>query len=109
MVPSKDEEVLWVFDFVCKKQADGLKGLLSSIHVITEEKVVRLRWKTSVFKQAEKIIILPMDIAADLYIANQCVSDEGPHQLDSSEHRPCREWVYLPLSAPLAPRGSAAR
>ena len=37
MVPAQDEEVFWVFDFVCQQEADGLQGLLATIHVIAEE------------------------------------------------------------------------
>jgi len=35
MVPSKHEEVLWVLDLVCKKKADVLQRLFSSVHIIT--------------------------------------------------------------------------
>ena len=34
VVPAKDEEIFWVFDFVCEKEADGLERLFASINVI---------------------------------------------------------------------------
>jgi hypothetical protein len=35
VVPSEDEKVLRVFDFVCQEQANGFQGLLASVHVVT--------------------------------------------------------------------------
>lgn len=66
VVAAQDEEVLWVLDLVREQKADGLQRLLSSINVIAEEKVVGFRRETTVFEQAQKIIILSMDITADL-------------------------------------------
>lgn len=34
VVAAQQEEVLWVFDLVGQKQADGLQGLLPSVHVV---------------------------------------------------------------------------
>ena len=66
MVPTQDEEILWIFDLVREKQANGFKGLLASVDVVPEEEVVRFGWESSVFKEAEKIVILAMDITTDL-------------------------------------------
>jgi hypothetical protein len=52
VVPSEEEEVFWVFDFVSKKQADGLKGLFATVHVVAQEQIVLLWWETTVLKQA---------------------------------------------------------
>jgi hypothetical protein len=40
--------------------------LLASINVIAEEEVVCFWWETSILEQTEEIVVLPMDIAADL-------------------------------------------
>jgi hypothetical protein len=37
VVASKNKEVLWVFDFVCQKEADGFQRLFASVHIVTEE------------------------------------------------------------------------
>jgi len=37
MVPSKNEEVLWVLDFVCEEKTDNLKRLLSTINIVAKE------------------------------------------------------------------------
>lgn len=66
VISTKNEEILWVFDLVRQKQADRLQGLLASIHVIAEEKVVGLRREATVLKQPQEIVVLAMDIAANL-------------------------------------------
>lgn len=62
MVSSQQKKVFWVFDLVSQQQADGLQGLLASVHIITQEQVVALRRKASIFKQPQKIIVLSVDI-----------------------------------------------
>ena len=74
MVPTQDEEVLWVFDLVRKKQANCFQGLLASVDIVPEEEVVCFGRKSSVFKKAEEIIILAMNITTDLRQTKQCVS-----------------------------------
>lgn len=66
MISSQDEEVLWIFDFVCQQKADGLQGLFTSIHIIAEKEVVCFRREAAVLKEPEEIIVLPMNVAADL-------------------------------------------
>ena len=66
VVPAEDEKVLGVLDLVGKKQADGLERLLATVDVVTEEKVVRLRREATVFEEAQKIVVLAVDISADL-------------------------------------------
>lgn len=53
MISSQDEEVLWVFDFVCQQKADGLEGLFASIYVVTEKEVVCFGRETAVLKEPE--------------------------------------------------------
>ena len=42
VVAAKQEEVLRVFDLVGEQEADGLQGLLASVHVVAQEQVVGL-------------------------------------------------------------------
>ena len=37
VVASQEEEVLLKLDFICEEQDDGLKGVLSSVDIVTEE------------------------------------------------------------------------
>lgn len=53
VVTSEDEEVFGVLDLVGKEQADGLKGLLASIDVVTEEEVVGLGREAAVLEESE--------------------------------------------------------
>lgn len=66
MVTAQNEEVLWVLDLVCQKKADGLEGLLATIDVITEEEVVCFRRETTVLEQAQKVVVLSVDVTTDL-------------------------------------------
>ena len=66
MVTPKNEEVLWIFDFVCEKQTDGLQRLLSSINVVAKEEVISFWWKSSIFEKSKEVIILAMNVTANL-------------------------------------------
>lgn len=66
VVTAEDEEVLWVLDLVGEEKADGLKRLLSSVDVVTEEEVVGFRWESSVLKESKEIVVLSVDITANL-------------------------------------------
>lgn len=66
MVATEDEEVLGVLDLVGQQETDGLEGLLATVNVVTEEEIVRLWWEATVFEETEEIIVLAVDIAADL-------------------------------------------
>jgi hypothetical protein len=66
MIATQDEEVFGVLDLVCKKQANGLERLLASVDIVSKEKIVCLRGEASVLEQTEQIIVLAMDVTADL-------------------------------------------
>lgn len=70
MIATQNEKIFRILDFVCKKQADRLQRLLSTIHIVTknlnnksqdeigrgkkllpQEQVVSRRRKSSVFKK----------------------------------------------------------
>jgi len=67
VVAAQDEEVLRIFDLVCEQQADGLEGLLSSVNIVAQEKIVGLRWESAIFEETQKIVILSVDVTANLY------------------------------------------
>jgi len=66
VVATQDKEVLRVFDLVGEEQADGLERLLATIHVVAKEEIVGLGRETTVLEEAEQVIILPVNIAANL-------------------------------------------
>ena len=66
VISAQDEKVLRVLDLVCQQQTDRLQRLLSSIDVVTEEEVVGFRRETTVLEETEQIIVLAMDITANL-------------------------------------------
>ena len=66
MVAAQDEEVFGVLDLVGKKQTDSLERLLATVDVVTKEEVVGLRRETTVFEKTQEIVVLAVDITADL-------------------------------------------
>lgn len=66
VVSSENEEVLRVLDLVCEQQADSLKRLLASVDVVTEEQVVGIGGEATIFKETEQIVVLSVNIAANL-------------------------------------------
>lgn len=66
VVAAQDEEVLGVLDLVGKEQADRLQRLLATVDVVTEEEVVGFRGESTVFEQTQQVVVLAVDVAADL-------------------------------------------
>ena len=66
VVTAKNEEVLGVLDLVRQKKADGLEGLLATVDVVTEEEVVGLGWESTVLEEAEKVVVLAVNVTTDL-------------------------------------------
>lgn len=66
MIATQNEEVLGILDLVCQEKADGLERLFATVDVVTKEQVVRLWGETAVFEQTEEVIVLTVDVAADL-------------------------------------------
>lgn len=62
VVTSQQEEILRVLHFVGEQKNDSLKGLSTSVNIITKEKVVCLRWEASILKKSKKIWELSMRI-----------------------------------------------
>jgi hypothetical protein len=66
VVAAQDKEVLGVLDLVGEQQADGLERLLAAIYVVAEEEVVGFGREAAVLEEAEEVIVLAVDVAADL-------------------------------------------
>lgn len=79
VVTTEDEEVLWVFNLVRKQEADRLQRLLSSVDVVAQEQVVGFRWESTVFEESQEIVILAVDIAANLKAVRQRLVRETAH------------------------------
>lgn len=67
VVATQNEEVFGVLDLVGKQKADSLERLLASVNVITQEEVVGFGREATVFKEPQQIIILAVNVAANLY------------------------------------------
>ncbi len=74
MVAAQDEEVLGELDLVGKEQADGLERLLAAIYVVAEEEVVGLGREAAILEETEQVVVLPVDIAANLQIGRMVFS-----------------------------------
>jgi len=66
VVSSQDEEVFRILDLVGQEEADGLKRLLATVDIIAQEEVVGLGREASVFEESEEIVVLAVDISANL-------------------------------------------
>mmetsp|Transcript_20130 Transcript_20130/g.47559 ORF Transcript_20130/g.47559 Transcript_20130/m.47559 type:complete len:311 (+) Transcript_20130:506-1438(+) len=66
VVAAQQEEVLRVFDLVGQQQADALQPVLAAVHKVPQEEVVRVGGKATVLKHAKQVVVLPVDIPADL-------------------------------------------
>lgn len=66
VVSAEDEEVLRVFYLVGEEQANGFQRLLASVDIIAKKQVVSLRRESSVLEEAQQVVVLSVDIAADL-------------------------------------------
>ena len=80
VVATKDEEVFGVFDLVCEEKADSLQRLLATVDVVAKEEVVGLRGETAVFEETQEIVVLTVDITANLKGQRHvsCGSQKGP-------------------------------
>ena len=65
VVPTEQEEVLWVLDLIGQQQADGLQRLLAPVHVVPQEQVVTLWREAAVLEQPQKIIVLAVNVTCD--------------------------------------------
>lgn len=63
VITPQEEKVLWVLYFVAEQQCDGLKWLLPSVDIVSQEEVVGLRRESSILKDPKQIIVLPMYVA----------------------------------------------
>ena len=66
VVPAKDEEVLGILDLVRQEEAYCFQRLLSTVDVVAEEDVVGLRRESAVFEQTEEVVVLSVNVSADL-------------------------------------------
>lgn len=58
MVPSEKKKVVGKLDLVSKQKAYSLYTLFSSVHVVPEEQIVRIWWKTPILEQSQEVWIL---------------------------------------------------
>ena len=63
MVASEHKEIFWIFNFVCKHEADGFDGLFSAVDIVAEEEIVGLSGKSCVFEEFDEVGVLSMDVA----------------------------------------------
>ena len=69
MVSSQRKEVLGILDLVSKDQAHYLQGLSAVVHVVAQEHIICLGWKSAVLENSEKIVVLSVNVTDDLTIS----------------------------------------
>lgn len=63
VVSAQHKEVFGVLDLVCEQQTYCFHRLLAPIHVVTQEEIVGLWWKSTIFKEPQQVRILTMDVS----------------------------------------------
>mmetsp|Transcript_15428 Transcript_15428/g.48182 ORF Transcript_15428/g.48182 Transcript_15428/m.48182 type:complete len:233 (+) Transcript_15428:607-1305(+) len=66
VVATQQKEVLRVLNLVRKQQANRLQALLSTVNVVAKEEVVGTRRESSVFEQPKQVVVLPVNVTANL-------------------------------------------
>ena len=66
MIAAQQKEILRILDLVGEQQADSFETLLAAIDIVAEEEIVGLRGESAVLEQTEKIVILTVNVAANL-------------------------------------------
>eukprot|EP00449_Zooxanthella_nutricula_P004904 CAMPEP_0198522210 /NCGR_PEP_ID=MMETSP1462-20131121/21401_1 /TAXON_ID=1333877 /ORGANISM="Brandtodinium nutriculum, Strain RCC3387" /LENGTH=176 /DNA_ID=CAMNT_0044251867 /DNA_START=136 /DNA_END=662 /DNA_ORIENTATION=+ len=66
MVSAQQEKILWIFGLVGEHQRDRFEGLLAPVDVIAQEDVIALWGEEAVLEDAQEIVVLPVDVPADL-------------------------------------------
>lgn len=63
MIPAEHEEVLGILDLVSQDHNGALKALLSTVHVVAQEEIIRFGREASILEKPEHVAELPMSIA----------------------------------------------
>ena len=66
VVSTKNEEVLGVLDLVREEKANSLETLLATVDIVPEEEVIRLGREAAVLEEAQKVVVLPVNVSANL-------------------------------------------
>lgn len=66
VIAAEDEEIFGVFNLVREEEADCLEGLFATVDVVPQKDVVRLGGEAAIFKETEEVVVLAVDISADL-------------------------------------------
>ena len=62
VVASQHEEILRIFDLVGQHEADRLHWLFSSVHIVSQEQIVRVSRKSGILEQFDEVRVLSMDV-----------------------------------------------
>ena len=65
VVAAEYEEVLRVLDLVREEQGDRLQTLFTSVHIVTQEEVVRCGRKATILEQPKQVVVLAMYVPTD--------------------------------------------
>ena len=78
VISTEKEDILGILDLECQEKTHCLYTLLAAIHVITEKKVIGIRYIASILYKTEQIIVLTVDVCSD-----------GQRTMQPQKHRLC--------------------
>ena len=64
MVASQNSDSIAVSDFQRHKQRHSLHRVVATVHVVSHEQVVGVRWLAADLEQLHEVVELPVDVAA---------------------------------------------
>ena len=63
VISPQKEEIFGVLNLIGEQEADHLQVLLPSVHVVSQEKVVRLWWEVTDLENTKQVDVLTVDIS----------------------------------------------
>ena len=71
VVSPEKKEILLVLDLVREKKANGLYALLTTVHIVPEEQIVRFWRETTVLEQSQEVRVLTVNISCETTVNQQ--------------------------------------
>lgn len=91
MVATQQEDAVGVLDLEGEEEADGLDALAPAVDVVAQEQIGGLGREASVLEEAQHVVVLAVDVAADLdggvdLDEHGLGEEDGLHMFDESEN-----------------------
>lgn len=82
VISSQEHDLFWIFQLESEKEADDLKTVLSFVHVISEEQVVKsvdvscVEWSLPDVEESHQVGVLTIDVSDDFHWGSNLLNDD---------------------------------